>query len=456
VDDPIAINDLKRFVVDWADTQDEYPHEQRCEADSGFSVAIVGAGPAGLSAAHDLRLRGHAVTVIDDAETAGGVLARLIPKYRLPEEAIARDVERVFELGVKFIGGTRIGRDMSFDELRGSGHDAIYLAIGAHRPRMLDLGPAEEGGRPVMRVALPFLESARRGERSASLGRVAVIGGGNAAVDAARTALRMGACEVTMACLEAREAMPALREELEDAHEEGVVVVPSVRPVRFVTGGLEVAGLSDGVESILPCDTVILAIGQQPNTDFLTGSGVELALDGDGCLIVDRDTCQTSEPGIYAGGDVVAGERTVTAAMASGLRAAWAIDRELRGEEAANRRVPPRHPVQGGGERPHWEGSAMLSNRQPVPCSSADARREFVEVRGSYTEADARAEARRCLACGLCGNCRACTELFACPALADEGEHVSIDPGLCIDCGACADLCSNGAIGLGLAAGREK
>jgi indolepyruvate ferredoxin oxidoreductase alpha subunit len=447
VDEPVAINDLKRFVVDWAAGRPDLVHPVAPEPDSGAKVAIVGAGPAGLSAAHDLRLRGHAVTLYDAAARPGGVLGRHIPRYRLPPEALERDIGRILALGVEFVGNTRIGVDLSLRELR-KHNDAVYLAVGAHEPKRLELAGADVAGVPPTVAALDFLEQAREGTRTDAPNRVVVIGGGNAAIDAARTLRRLGAGQVSLVCLEAREDMPVLPGELEEAVEEGIEVRTRHRPRALVPGAIEVTSIDGEKSTQLPCDLVIVAIGQRPRLDVLTEAGIEFALSADGCLPIHTATCETAVQGLFAGGDVVEGERTVTTAIAWGLRAAWAIDRKLRGPALADRRMPPPVPDPADRHRgkTRWRVETASAPRRQPPAVELAARTNFQEVIGTLSEDDARSEARRCLMCGKCGNCRACVDLFACPALVDGPAAASIDPALCIDCGVCADLCSNGAI----------
>ncbi len=423
LDAPVAINELKRFVVEWAER--ERPDLLRPEPAplNGRSVAVVGAGPSGLSAAYELRQRGYAVTLVDAAERAGGLLTHGIPAYRLPRAAAERDIARVLDSGVEFRGGTRLGRDVALGTLLEE-YDAVYLAVGAGRPKTIEI----EGSRLESTVtALGYLRELADGGTPATARRVAVVGGGNAAVDAARSALRSGAEQVAIVCIEEREAMPALRDEIAAAEQDAIFIHAGVRPIRVEAGELVVAAVAGGQERRVPADQIILAIGQEPDLDEVLG-GVDLERTDDGLIVVDPASCATSHPRVFAGGDLVAGSRTVTGAMGAGLRAAWGIDRELRGEQLASARTPP--PVPGS-----WPVVA-LHMRAPV-----EPRRTTV------TESDARAEARRCLMCGLCGNCRACIDTQGCPALVAEADHVSIDRALCTSCGVCLSACSNGALG---------
>ncbi len=456
-DEPVAINDLKRFVMDWAAFED-VPYEPACEAAHGRKVAVVGAGPAGLAAAHDLRLRGYEVTLFDAAAEPGGLLLSGIPPFRLPREAVRRDVERILGLGVDFVGGTVLGEDVRLAELL-AGHDAVFLALGAPRPSSLRV-PGSDGGGPELVDALGYLAGSSADGPFA--GRVVVVGGGNAALDAARTARRRGAERVVVAYRRRRGEMPALAEEVEAAGAEGIELRAQVQPVAVRPEGLlcvrtepgedDASGRCrpvavEGSEELIAAGRVIVAVGQSPGPAFLRPGDPELLSEDDGSLSVDPETARTSEPRIFAGGDVVRGPRTVTEAMAWGMRAAWGIDSALRGREAADRRMPPPR----ADEWPTWNSQRVTRADRAArqrPRELPDERRVagFDEVVATLREEQAQAEASRCQVCGQCGNCRACLDLFGCPAFYLEDGEIRIDPALCNGCGVCAAFCPNGAI----------
>ncbi len=458
VDQPVAINDLKRFVVDWADrTQGEDARRQRCDEDHGARVAVVGAGPSGLAAAHSLRLRGYAVTLYDANDRPGGLLAYGIPAYRLPREVLDRDVARILDLGVRFEGGRRLGDNLSLTELMADS-DAVYLAVGAQRSVVFDLGD----GATVI-DAMSFLRAGEQDEQDASCtGDVLVIGGGNSAIDAARTAVRRGAARVTIACLESRDEMPAITDEIDEAEHEGVTLRTRMRVVGAADGVAQLVGVQPttlgatapdafepvaGTEADLPVDLVIAAIGQRPDQAALATGELDLCWTDAGALRIDPATGKTSVAGLFAGGDLSINGRTVTAAIAAGLRAAWGIDRDHRGAEQADTRLPPPvvpdHIAMPGVQA---RRAQREERRRPSSLDGSARTRGFDEVVGGLTEEQARAEAARCMVCGSCGNCRSCLDLFGCPAFFLREGSIEIDPALCVGCGVCAHYCPNGAI----------
>ncbi len=462
---PVGINDLKRFVMDWAAGQGAGLYDPPLHPPSGNKVAIIGAGPAGLTAAHDLALRGHVVSLFDAAEEPGGLLRSGIPRYRLPSEALRRDIDRILALGVHFRGGVRLGTDTSLEQLLDEDrYDAVLLAIGAGQALQLDLGDSDGG--PELVDALTYL---RDPQALSSAERVVVIGGGNAGVDAARTARRCGAEHVTIVCPEPREQMPAIAEELEAALLEQVKLLVETQPTALVSpeegaarGGLRCASTSGdgsaelsasargGAQLLLEADRVIIAIGQRP----VLGSveGVALDRDSTGGLKIDPESGQSSHPKIFAAGDLTDTPRKVTDAIASGQRAAWGIDRLLRGAQLADHHKPPSSGTWSVEPQTQAERGALLARVDRTRPAAAQqlghAQRTagFDEVIGTLSEEQAQTEANRCVVCGQCGNCRACIDLFGCPAILLDNHQVTIDPQLCSACGVCAAFCPNSAI----------
>ncbi len=460
---PIAVNDLKRFVVEWAAAEGvEYAPEM--EPEHGRRAAVIGAGPAGLAAAHDLRVRGYGVTVFDAADAPGGLLRSGIPAFRLPAEAVGRDVDRILGIGVEFVGGTVIGRDRTVSGLLGEGFDAVFVAVGASRPIVLDWVEDVAGG-PTVVDANDYLARARGAAGHVETGRrVAVVGGGNAAMDAARTAVRNGAESVTVLYRRSRSAMPALVDEVEAAEHEGVTLRTWIEPagfgpsgalacVRTEPGDVDASGRAwpvpvPGSEEEIDVDFVVVAAGQFADPAVL-GEDLELERTERGALRVDPKTGGTSHPQVFAGGDFVPGPRMVTEAMAWGLRAAYGIDARLRGDEIAGQRAAPPLPEA-------WRPFATYEQQRPSRADHVERARPkempfeegagFDEIVGVLPEADARREAARCMVCGTCSNCRACLDLFGCPAFFVADDRIHIDTQICTGCGVCAEFCPNRAI----------
>lgn len=416
VDKPIAIEWLKRFAVDYGET---YEVPSPAAQTKTPKVAIIGSGPAGLTAAHDLAKKGYGVTIYEALPVVGGMLAVGIPSFILPCEVIEEDIARIKALGVRIKTGVRIGTDLSLDDLTKLGFNAILLATGAHQSAKLSIPGAELKN---VHYALPFLRSVKLGEKISLTGKVVVIGGGNVAMDVARTAIRLGAGGVHIACLETRENMPAYAWEIEAAEKEGVRLHPGLAPQRF-TGESRVSGVEfkrvsstsvdkggrvswtlaegAGSEYLMPADSVIIAIGQNCDAGYCRDK-VEVSKRGN--LLVDDETMQTGVPCIFAAGDVVKAPGTVTESMAAGRKAANSIDRYLSG-------LGPR-------EKPAEKKEAIKVDPEMVPAwftrkarwempqiAASDAVRGFEEAHLGYVPWQAVEEARRCLNCRMCANC---------------------------------------------------
>jgi NADPH-dependent glutamate synthase beta subunit-like oxidoreductase len=507
VDQPIAIRALKRTA---ADSCRDLPEVGRLPP-TRERVAVIGGGPTGLTATGALARLGYRVTVFEASSVLGGMLALAVPRYRLPQEVLLEDIGAVLDLGVEVERTTAMGGELTLAELRRRGFAAVLLAVGTRAGRTLQVPGIDLDG---VFNGIDFLININLGYRVAVGQQVWVIGGGNVAVDvamtalrqasgagaaggeslvaegmqaaadAARAAVRLGAREVHMVCPEGPDEMPAHRELLEECETEGIrlhtrlgisrilgeggkVVKLEVRRVSslFDSEGRFNPVLDAGTEQLLDADTVILAIGQKPDLSFFDAD-VPIALRPDGTIAVDPETLATSISGVFAGGDVAFGPRDVIHAVADGRRAAAAIDRYLRGardeaREPARRlrridfgtRALPR-PRQG--------------SRRAVPTVSQDRRVGISEIEQSYEPAEAQIEADRCLRCNirtifdslkcvLCGGCvdvcpTSCLRivpLAALPAmgLARRGSHgILKDESRCIQCGLCAERCPVGAI----------
>ena len=474
IDAPIAIRNLKGFAAERVMAKGGYKNPPKAPP-KGKKVAIIGAGPAGLTAAYYLALKGYDVTVIDALPVAGGMMMVGIPRYRLPREVIDREVDMIRELGVEFRLNTRLGRDITIEDLKDQGFEAILIAIGAHSSYKLNI-PGEDDY-PQVISAIDFLRRVALGERIKPGRRVAVIGGGNVAIDAARTCIRLGCEKVTMVYRRSRAEMPAHEEEVLEAEEEGVdflfLTVPieirgsdgrveSLRCVRTVLGPPDEKGKRqpipvEGSECDLPVDCVITAIGQVVNKEGLTELP-DLKWSRRGTIQVNTVTMETSIPGVFAAGDVVTGPATVIEAIGAGKRAAEAIDRYFQGLPQ-----PKRPPVPVRRRRlPFLRTTAnqkMRLQRPKMPLLNCDRRRiTFQQVELGYAEEDARREAYRCLRCDVCRRCGKCVEVCRDRMKVDALPfgHFDFDHPVetdfrkvaekCILCGSCAYNCPNDAM----------
>ncbi len=462
-DEPLAINAIKRFAMEHEDlerTKADLSARLEAAGRSGKKVAVLGSGPAGLAAAHELALKGHAVEIFEAADRPGGLLALGIPAYRLPRDVLARDLELIEFLGVTIHLNSAVGKDVTFEELRGR-FDAVLVAFGAWKgARLAVSGENLEG----VLDALTFLRSVNGGTRDGALGgKVLVVGGGDAALDAARVARRLGA-QVEVAYRRTEREMPANKEDVRAARDEGIdfrfLVSPvevlgqggKVRAVRLIRNELGEKDSSgrrrpipvDGSEFDLDCDWVIVAVGQKADLDALPA---EVRRNDWGSLAVDEERGSTSMEGLFAAGDVVTGPDTVIAAIAAGQRAAAGIDAYLtKGEWKA----PVGHHLDAEKTvlKFLYEPTGLEKAKRLVMPEAAAAERvtDFREVELGLDEETALAEASRCLACGSCAKCRICVDTLACPAFYVQDGLIYIDETQCTGCGACAQICPNKAI----------
>jgi len=451
-DQPLGIHHVERFLGDYAAEQGlklPAPSERRPE-----KVAVVGAGPAGLSCAYQLARRGYAVTVFEALSEPGGMLRVGIPAYRLPKDVLKREIAAIEALGVEIRTGMRLGANLSWDEL--AAYDAVFLATGAHRSRRLGV-PGEEATGVLHGV--DFLREVNLGRKVALGKRVAVIGGGNTALDAARVALRLGASPFIL-YRRGREEMPATDEEVEEALAEGIEIRFLIAPVEVLTRDGRVRGLRcvqmqlgepdasgrrrpipiPGSEFEMEVDTVIAAIGQEAELGFLPP---DVAVEK-GAIRVDEHGA-TSRAGLFAGGDATTGPGgMVVRAIGAGKRAALAIDCYLRGEEMP---LPEEGHVVTFEElnTAYFEPAERVTVLQLAPQERV---RSFAEVNGGYDADMALAEAARCFSCGVCNRCDNCW-LF-CPDVAvilkDDGYEFNYD--YCKGCGVCVSECPRNAISL--------
>lgn len=410
VNEPVSICALKRYAAD-GDTG-AWKIKARIQPDTGRRVAVVGAGPAGLTAAFYLRRLGHGVTLFESESEPGGMLRYGIPPYRLPRDVVEREIGDILELGIDFRANRKLGRDLHLAGLRDDGFAAVFLAVGAPLSRRISIEGADQ---PDVLWGVEFLRNVATGEAVQLKDKVVVIGGGNVAVDVARTALRCGAGEVSMVCLESRREMPLHEWEIQGAIEEGVRVIPSWGPRRILREAGRVTELElvkcasvfdekgnfcpavDDTKDKIPADQVILAIGQVPDLSFLAEQP-EISVAG-GLMVLDRETLETGIKGVYAGGDVAKAPGAVIEAVAAGRRAAVAIDRALGGrgeidEVLCDRGIPSPHIGR-------HEGFALLGREKISELDVGRRRQGFFEVALGYTDAQGPKEAGRCLQCDL-------------------------------------------------------
>ena len=437
VDSPLAICALKRFAYDVA--APSAPPPQPVERTQTEKVAIVGAGPAGLSAAYDLVRKGYGVTVYEALPVAGGMLAVGIPAYRLPKDVLQKEIDYIKALGVEIKLNTPIGRDgaPSLEDLRQS-YDAVFLAVGAHRSRKLNI-PGE--ALPGVIHSTDFLRALNLGQEVELGKRVAVIGGGNAAVDAARSAIRLGS-EVTIVYRRSRVEMPAIPAEVDAAAEEGVKLHFLAAPVRILSEDGRVTAMEcirmelgepdesgrrrpvpiPGSEFTIEVDTVIVSIGQKPDLSPLA----EAEATPWGTLTADPDTMATPLEGLFAGGDAVTGPASAVEAVAAGQRAAESIHRYLRGMDLRAGRIFE-WPRAADIEVEIPAGTEKAARREMPTLPMSERRSTFKEVELGLTEEQAQAEAARCLSCAVCSECLECVSLCEAQAIDHNMREEFVD-----------------------------
>lgn len=472
IDSPVAINSVKRFAADW-DLAREQPWIPTVGEPTGKRIAIVGAGPSGLSAAFYAALAGHQVTVFERQPQPGGMMRYGIPEYRLPKATLDAEIATIAALGVTIVCGKALGTHLRLEDLQGD-FDAVYLAIGSWTPTPMNLeGETTEG----VWTGIRYLEQVAKGAGPQTDGVVVVVGGGNTAVDCARTALRRGAQRVVLLYRRTREEMPAEPAEVADAEAEGVELRFLAAPtgIRPDADGLVLRCLEmslgepdrsgrrrpipvEGSDFELPAALVIGAIGQSTNTQFLYND-LPVRLNKWGDVEVDGSTMQASEAKVFAGGDCVTGPATVIEAVAAGRRAASAMDQFVR--RGYVRGEPAAYNCSRGSledlERDEFEARPRLV-RHPMPTLPVPERLTGMrEVETGYGEADARAEAARCLRCGckarfVCDLRKVATRqsvtfvepLHKRPRVPVVRDHPFIvrDHNKCISCGRCVAACA--------------
>jgi NADPH-dependent glutamate synthase beta subunit-like oxidoreductase len=440
VNESISICAAKRYAADKAGDLSQWM--SNTAPDSGHNVAVIGAGPAGLTAAFYLKKKGHQVTVFEAREKPGGMMRYGIPCYRLPQDVLDKEIQAILSTGIELRTGQKLGVDYEIDQLKQDGFEAVFVAVGAQLSRKIEL----EGSQlDDVHWGVEFLAAVAEGNDREVKERVAVVGGGNVAVDAALTALRLGAKEVRLACLESREEMPANPWEIEQAREEGVEMLYSWGPDKIIENDGKVAGLElvrctsvfdehgnfcpyfDDSKTTVEADQVILAIGQASETAFcqdfcfLDEQGALPVKNG--LITIDNTTQETEMKGVFAGGDAANGPATVIEAIAAGRRAAISIDKYLGGDgtielgmqNAACDELPSTcsrpELIEGsrdecGNGQPGYDGKREAGfaelKRVEVPSLPLSERHAgFSEVELCYNDAQIKTETHRCLQCDL-------------------------------------------------------
>lgn len=427
--DPIAIRAIKRAAVDKGG--DTWKKNKKVSAKTGKKVAIVGAGPAGLTSAYYLVSKGHTVKLFDALPEPGGMMRYGIPRYRVPEKRLDQDIHQILEWGVVFEGNTTIGKDVSLDQLKVD-FDAVFLASGANGSAKIPLQGAEKEG---VIWGWDFLKDVRLGRRFEFKGDVIVVGGGNVAIDVALTAKRMGAANVHLFCLEQRHEMPAHQWEIARAEEEGVFIHTAWAPKK-VLGDDQVEGLGlirctsvfddacnfnpiydEGISHKLMAKHLILAVGQYPDLSYLKSA--KNIHTGNGRIAVDAATLATGQEEVFAGGDVVSGPQSIISAIAHGRQAAAAIDQYLGGD--GNITEVLARPIKEV-RLPELDRKVRSRNemalRKPWERTAG-----FDQVELGLSDAQIAAETRRCLSCDA------------------RQFEVVLNTEHCKECGYCAEVC---------------
>jgi len=419
IDQPISIRALKRYITDNVPRNRDMPIK-RTEPSRREKVAVIGSGPAGLTAVHDLALLGYPVTLFEALPVLGGMLNIGIPEFILPREVLHSEISAIEGPSIEIKTGSALGKEFGLDDLFQQGYKAIFLSIGAQLSSKLNLAGIDL---PGVFYALPFLREANMQRPVKLTGKVAIIGGGNVAIDCARVAIRSGASEVNITCLESRTDMPAFPWEIERAEEEGIKMNPSLAPQTIIASNGQIAAIElSPVESIvfdnegrikpvigkgqtivMDTDSVIVAIGQTRDLSCLDGKK-EVAMSNDYTVLIDPDTLATSIPGVFAGGDIT-NVATVVDAVAAGKKAAISVNKYLSGMYLPSvlPTVQKQVVTPDKSSLPQFVAHRQRADMPLLPHSQRIS--SYVEVETGLSRESAVAEASRCLNCSVCGNC---------------------------------------------------
>ncbi len=431
VEEPLAVQWLHRFLAD-RDVEEEEPYIPEVKEARDEKVAVIGSGPAGLTAAYFLAKEGFQVTVFEKLPVAGGMMAVGIPEYRLSRKNLDTEIDVIQKMGVVIKTGVTFGTDITTEGLKADGFRAIFVATGLHASRSLGVPGEELSG---VLPGIPFLRDAALGEGGKLEGKVLVVGGGNVAVDVALTAKRLGADDVSMVCLEARDEMPAWDYEIEEAVEEKVTIINSMGPLNFEEKDGKVCGAKfkrctavfdaegrfnpqydENDITTLEADTVIIAIGQMGDNGFCEKENI--VVTNRGGLEADMTTFQTAaDPMVFAGGDAVYGPKSVVDAVACGKETALSIQRFIEGENVALGRK-----IEWSFVRPDITGEPVIGRLRQEKLAVAERKHNFNEINFGYDEETALMEAQRCMKCGVCSECYQCVDACLAGAI-DHSQH---------------------------------
>lgn len=442
VDEPIAIDEIKKFIAQQElDPQNRIIPKKRHNY-SDKKVAIIGAGPAGLSCAYYLALDGYSITVFEKEQKLGGMLTMGIPAFRLEKDVVQAEIDIIKAMGVEFKTGVEVGKDVTLEELRAQGYKAFYMAIGAQGGRKVGIEGEDSQG--VM-SGIEFLRMINQDENKKVQGKVVVVGGGNVAIDVSRTAVRAGAESVMQCCLESRQQMPAALEEIEEAEEENIVINNGWGPKRILSENGKVTGIEfkkcvsafdengrfnpqydENNVMVVAADCVLLSIGQSIQWGGLL-EGTKAVTRPNGTIEADGFTYQTAEPDIFAGGDAYSGPRFAIDAIAAGKQAAISIHRFVQPGQSLVYGRDRRQYKELDKEAAVLEGFDNTPRQRPEQVkSNQKAAESFRDLRGTFTEEQMKKETERCLGCGA----------------------TVVDDYMCVGCGQCTTKCKFDAIHL--------
>ena len=438
LDQPVAIDYIKRFIAD-LDLSSETKYIPEIKEKKKEKVAIIGAGPAGLSAAYYLAIYGYSVTIFEALPVPGGMLMVGIPEYRLPKDILNAEIDIIKEMGVEIKTNTKIGKDITLDDIKNDGFDAIFLATGTHISKKLDI-PGEDLEGVVHGV--DFLRDVNLGKKRFLGQRVAVVGGGDVAMDVVRTSLRLGSKEAFIVYRRSKEEMPASEEEIMETEEEGIKIHYLAAPKKVLGNNGKVKGLEcikmelgepdesgrkhpvpiEGSEFILKVDSVVPAIGQSADLTFLS-ENMGINISKWGTIEADPITFTTNIPGIFSGGDVTSGPATVIEAIAAGKETAISIDRYFKGQELKEGREKSQSKV----ESIDTKGIKKKARKEMPRLTVKERINNFEEVQLGFSEEESLAEAERCLSCGICSECYECVKACLPEAIRHEEKPETIE-----------------------------